>query len=61
MTKTTITTNGVYNVRLVKNNNVFKVTKAERRTEVNQYASCWTPTNSRNLARLLNKSNLVIK
>jgi hypothetical protein len=50
-----------YFVELIQNGNSFKLAKAKKLVGVNQHTRTWEKTNSRSLARKLNKSNLVIK
>ena len=45
----------------VLDNQEIKVTKAQKLTNLNQYARKWQPIDARNFSRALNKSNLVIK
>ena len=53
--------NAVFSVQLVKSGNKFKLAKAKvRGGNENQFFS-WVPTNSRNLARLLKRSQLVTR
>ena len=50
-----------YSVGLVENNGVFKVVDGFEYKKVNQYAMDWERTDSRDLARALNRGKLVIK
>jgi hypothetical protein len=43
------------------NDGSFKINWAERKTQINQHVSKWKQTDARELARDLNKSQLVIK
>ena len=45
----------------VLDNQEVKVTKAQKLTNLNQYARKWQPIDARNFSRALNKSSLVIK
>jgi len=46
---------------VVNQDNVVKVKVAKKLVGVNQHVRHWVPTNSRNLARKLNRAKLVIK
>lgn len=50
-----------YSVGLVESNGVFKVVDSFEFKRVNQFARNWQRTDSRDLARNLNKGKLVIK
>lgn len=58
MTKNKKTT---YWAEIIINNNKVKIGKSNRLTALNQYKMTWQPYNSRDLARQINNSNLVIK
>lgn len=42
-------------------NGKLKIKIAKKYINVNQHLKYWQPTNARNLARMINKSNLIIK
>lgn len=50
-----------YSVGLVEQNGVFKVVDSFEFKRINQFARNWQRTDSRDLARALNRSKLVIK
>jgi len=56
-----IPNNSFLGVFTVQEDGRIKVEKAKLYEKVNQYKCKWTPINSRNYARFLNKSKLVIK
>ena len=45
----------------VQKDGKLKVSKAQRLTNVNQYKTTWQNTNSRELARVLNRAEYLIK
>jgi hypothetical protein len=53
--------NNIFNVRLKVMGGKFKVMKAEKRVEINQYSPKYIPTNSRDLSRAINRLGLIIK
>lgn len=50
-----------YSVGLVEQNGMFKVVDSFEFKRANQYTGNWRKTDSRDLARMLNRSKLVIK
>lgn len=52
-----------YNARIMycEETGTVKICNAEARTKINQFRSDWLPINSRELARLINRSKIIIK
>jgi len=53
----------IYNARILycEETGTVKIRNAESRTQINQFRSDWVPIQSRELARLINRSKIVIK